>query len=476
MWVWALAAVVLGGAAAAWPLPALVVLGSAVALAFAFTSPHATAALAALAVLFVRPIEHLVQIAQVGYLDEGLVVLCAVTMPLRRIVGRRPLRNLPGQWWFAGFLVCGVLSALVLHVPAAIFLTGTFVIAKGLLFGWAVAQLDWTERHLVVAARVGTVLIVLSLAAAAVNIAIPGAWQAVMASDANAVESRSFLPSLIGPFSHPIDFGQFMALSFLAVAAWRTAVRKGPLTFVLLLATALCALGTARRTAVASIAVAWLWLHVKVRSTAVLVALAAFLPVAVVVLAGPVSTVVAVTYHDYLGNGAPEARTVLTVDSFKVAGGYFPGGAGFGRFGSAVAAENYSPEYVARGYPTVWGLGRTEEDGRFLTDTEWPAIIGEAGFLGALAFAVGLAGIYRAGVRLWATGPTRIIRWAGLTSAAWLVAGLVQSVATVTFTGPPVYGLLLGLSGVVAALSDPMLSDPVHRDAAPVRAGRRPYR
>ncbi len=56
------------------------------------------------------------------------------------------------------------------------------------------------------------------------------------------------------------------------------------------------------------------------------------------------------------------------------------------------------------------------------------------------------------------------------------MAGLVQSVATVTFTGPPVYGLLLGLAGVVAALSDPMLSDPVHRDAAPVRAGRRPHR
>ena len=470
-WVWALAAVVLGGAAAVWPLPAVAVLGGAAILALAFTAPYVTAALAALAVLFVRPVEHLVPIAQLGYLDEGLVVLCAVTMPLRRVLSRRPLRNLPGQWWFAAFLVCGVLSALVLHVPAAIFLTGAFVIAKGLLFGWAVAQLDWTERHLAVAVRVGTVLILLSLAAAAVNVAIPGAWQALMASDANAVESRSFLPSLIGPFSHPIDFGQFMALSFLAVAAWRTTVRKGPLTFVLLLATALCALGTARRTAAGSIAAAWLWMQLKVRSTAVLVALAACLPVAVVALASPVSTIVAVTYHDYLGKGTPEARTVLTVDSFKIAAGYFPGGAGFGRFGSAVAAENYSPEYVALGYPTVWGLGRTEEDGRFLTDTEWPAIIGESGFLGALAFAVGLAGIYRFGLRLWRTGPTRLARWAGLTSAAWLVAGLVQSVATVTFTGPPVYGLIFGLAGVVAALSD-----PVHRDAAPVRAGRRPDR
>jgi hypothetical protein len=136
---------------------------------------------------------------------------------------------------------------------------------------------------------------------------------------------------------------------------------------------------------------------VKVRSTAVLVALAAFLPVAVVVLAGPVSTVVAVTYHDYLGNGAPEARTVLTVDSFKVAGGYFPGGAGFGRFGSAVAAENYSPEYVARGYPrsgdsggrrrtagsspTPSGRrssGRPASSGRWRSRWGWPGSTGPA--------------------------------------------------------------------------------------------------
>ncbi len=160
---------------------------------------------------------------------------------------------------------------------------------------------------------------------------------------------------------------------------------------------------------------------------------------------------------------------MLTVDSFKVAAGTSRGRrlrpvrlCGGGR---ELQPGVRSPAAIPRSGDSDarrWTAG-------FLTDTEWPAIIGEAGFLGALAFALGLAGIYRAGVRLWATGPTPIIRWAGLTSAAWLVAGLVQSVATVTFTGPPIYGLLFGLAGVVAALSD-----PVHRDAAPVRAGRRP--
>ena len=47
---------------------------------------------------------------------------------------------------------------------------------------------------------------------------------------------------------------------------------------------------------------------------------------------------------------------------------------------------------------------------------------------------------------------------------------VVQSVATVTFTGPPVYGLLFGLVGVVAALADRPAPRP---RGAPVRTGAR---
>jgi hypothetical protein len=199
----------------------------------------------------------------------------------------------------------------------------------------------------------------------------------------------------------------------------------------------------------------------------VLMALLACVPVAAVVLAAPLGQVVTTTYNDYLGNGNPEARTVLTRDSFAVAAAHFPGGAGFGRFGSAVAATNYSPESVARGYPDIWGLGRTAEDGRFLTDTEWPAIIGETGFFGALAFALGLAGIYRAGVRLWRRGRSPLTRWVGLTASGWLVAGLVQSVATVTFTGPPAFGVLFGIAGILAALSRSGDDDSAPSDTRP---------
>ena len=473
-WPWAIGAVVLGVAGARWPVPTLVGLGAVAVLVMAFARPRTTVAVTVVIVMFVRPLERVTGLDAVGYLDESFVLLCLVALPLRRVVvTRRRLRTFPGQWWFAGFVVAGLLSALVVLVPPNIFLLGAFVTSKGLLFAWAVAQVDWEERHLAVAARIGVVLILLCLAAALVNLAAPAAWFAVMASDLNSVEARSFLPSLIGPFTHPLDFGQIMALSFVALMTWRTVVGRTPLTLVLMMATGLAALGTARRTAVGAVATAWVWLQAKLRSTAVLVALLACVPIAAVVLGPPLVLVAATTYNDYIGNGTREARTVLTVDGFKIAAEYFPGGAGFGRFGSAVAATNYSPEYVKLGYPNIWGLGRTAVDGRFLTDTEWPAVIGEAGFIGALLFAVGLFSIYRAGLRLWRRAATPLVRWAGLTAAGWIVASLVESVATVTFTGPPALGLVFGLAGLIAAVPDgegddppePEL-DPRHPDAA----------
>ena len=45
------------------------------------------------------------------------------------------------------------------------------------------------------------------------------------------------------------------------------------------------------------------------------------------------------------------------------------------------------------------------------------------------------------------------MRWAGLLTIGWRVACLVQSIATVSFTGPPVFALFFGLVGVVASLS-----------------------
>ena len=282
------------------------------AVVLAMLAPRAMVGLTALAVLFVRPLEHLVPIPQIGYLDEGLVVLCVATMPLRRVIARRPLRNFPGQWWFALFLVCGLLSALVLHVPIGIFLTGAFVISKGLLFGVGrrPARLDRAASGARGADRRGR-----DPRRPRRDRGEPRRPERV-GGGARERHQRRGAP-LLPPVAHrPVHPPHRPRPVHVAVVRRRHRLAydgaQRPFTLVLLGASVLGAIGTARRTAAGSIVGGLAVVQRKVRSTMVLVALLACLPVAVVLLAGPLTPSWRATYQDYLGNGTPEARTVLT--------------------------------------------------------------------------------------------------------------------------------------------------------------------
>ena len=163
-------------------------------------------------------------------------------MPLRRLLDHKPLRTFPGQWWFVAFLAIGLMSSLVVQVPAVIFLSGAFVMVKGLLLAWAVAQLDWSERHIrcAVRAAAGVILFALRRGGREPGDAV-GVERGPRERQQRGRAPQSVLPSLIGPFTHPIDLGQFMSLSALAIAAWRSSVRKSAFTLGLLVATAAAA-------------------------------------------------------------------------------------------------------------------------------------------------------------------------------------------------------------------------------------------
>ena len=452
-WIWPGLVFIVCVAAVVWPIVVLPVIGGALLLAAAVFLPRTTVGLAVLAIVFVRTLEHLVPIEQLGYLDEAMVVLCAVVLPLRRLGQGHRLRSLPGQGWFVAFAVLGFASGVVAGVTPTILLLGAFVLCKGLIFGWAVAQLDWTESQLHATARAGVVVIGVSLLAVAANVVVTGVWVGLLA-EKGAVDNRFGFASLIGPFVHPLDLGAIMTASSIALLAWRATVGKRPLTLFLMIATGAAAALSFRRTAQSGLLVAAVWLKVKLRDTRQLLALVIVVPIAVVLLFGSLQMLLSLTYDDYIVGAGSSARTVLTTDSFSLAVHRFPFGAGFGRFGSQVAAENYSPEYLARGYPAIWGLGTTQLTGQFLTDTEWPALVGETGLLGAGAFLLGLVAVYRRGHRLWKSGAPPLMRWVGLLVTGWIVVYLVESIGNAVFTGPPAYGPLFALFGIVAAVSN----------------------
>lgn len=93
-------------------------------------------------------------------------------------------------------------------------------------------------------------------------------------------------------------------------------------------------------------------------------------------------------YKYYIQNDTA-ARKILTDDSILIAKNYFPLGSGFGSFGSSMAAQHYSNLYLRLGYYRLKNSG-LEEDGHFLSDSFWPTVIAQTGWIGLGSFCLAI--------------------------------------------------------------------------------------
>ena len=78
------------------------------------------------------------------------------------------------------------------------------------------------------------------------------------------------------------------------------------------------------------------------------------------------------------------ARATLTADGWHIANERFPLGLGFGTFASAPAAKYYSPVYNKLGYLSRYGMGYINTN--YLTDSFWPILLGQFGYIGTLLY------------------------------------------------------------------------------------------
>lgn len=77
------------------------------------------------------------------------------------------------------------------------------------------------------------------------------------------------------------------------------------------------------------------------------------------------------------------ARSLLIQDGIAIAGQLFPFGSGFATFGTYMSGEYYSPLYYEYGLNAVWGLWPSNPT--FVSDSFWPAILAQFGFIGLVA-------------------------------------------------------------------------------------------
>lgn len=168
----------------------------------------------------------------------------------------------------------------------------------------------------------------------------------------------------------------------------------------------------------------------------------------------------------FSADGDVSARQQLTRASIAIARDYFPFGSGLATFGSAVTRDlkYYSPLYYKYGLSSVWGL--SPQHPSFLTDTFWPTVLGQFGFIGLVILVIALALLYKAYyARARSMG-------AGVLTATLILLSymLIISTSDSAFFGPSCIYLIACLGAVLLRRGENSNSDDAGQNFAGFKA------
>jgi len=454
------------------PVPVLVttvLVSTLVGVVAAATHPRLVCGLALAAFLVVLPLQLLVP--ALGRIDEILTLLAVIAAAIR-VVSMRRIRFGSLVVAAAVFVLAQGVSSALGGVGAAGFAASTFLFVKGPLLGWAFAQFDWDEAALTRLFR-GTEIVVWTLVAGLLaQAAFEPAWSSLLQRTLPPL--RLGLPVATSYMPNPGDLAVLSAVAVAVVAARACVVRLARREIAVAAAAALMLVATLRRKDLVAVAFALavlLWW--RRRSSRVPSGPRA--PRRLLLFGGLVSALLATplafalvryTWLEYLSGTRVVPRFLLYRDGVLLAVDHFPFGAGSGLFASHYSVIERSPLYERLGYDEVWGFNA--ENDSFLTDTFWPAVVGEGGVVALLAY-LGLVVLpFVWARRLLRTADTsnRILALATIASGVVL---LVNSLAAPTFAAPPTAPLLFVLAGLCVSRLRGASSESVVR-AGPRRA------
>lgn len=410
--------------------------------------PRMLAVFALLAVVFAQSVEHLGGEGPAGMVDDALVVLAIVGIPVSVLLRGERLRGFPrAMTWFAAiYVLLGTVSDLVNSVPLGTALVGTYLAVRPFLLGWAILQIRWSPRDGRRLGMTGVTVLWIIVGCGVVNLIIPNQWTAIFATNP-IPEYNGFVPGIVGPFAHPSFFGQILALGVIFLVAYRLHLGRGHTA--LIASAGVFALLSFRRKTLVSLPAGILQTVLAKRAVGTRILLVLLTPVAVVVAWPQLSNLWSGIFRTYFVAPDENARSALTINALDVANTHAPLGAGFGRYGSSVAATDYSPEYIERGFHKIYGLEPI--DPRFASDTFWPQVLGESGWIGAAAVVCLLLSVFVYLVRLTRTG-SNFEQMLGAAGAGWLIMLAVESIAAPVFSAPPTYALLPALLAFTVAV------------------------
>jgi hypothetical protein len=346
------------------------------------------------------------------------------------------------------FAAAGLLSAFQQHVPSSVFLIGTWLQIKFWVLLCVGLLVPWTERDKV---RVLNTMMLTGLVLSVLGLVDLVAQQPFRAFLHTNTVSLTFDPrrtlAVESIFTTPSQFGIVMAmLMAVALAAMVTRQQGRRYGFYAATFAVMAMLSLRVSTLIAVLAtgfVVWMLANRSFGRRALgVISLAALAMILVSLFSSEINS-----HIETYSNSDANARGKLYVTSTVIAKQHEPLGSGFGTFASGESRQHYSPLYNVYGLSGTYGLSR--EHPAFIDDTMWPAILGEAGYIGLAAVILGLLAITHA-LLLRVREATSADRMTfPLAATGTLLVGLINSIASpVLFSG--LYAVIVVLVAVPA--------------------------
>ncbi|MEQ8343943.1 MAG: hypothetical protein RIB84_05410 [Sneathiellaceae bacterium] len=419
--------------------------------------------------VFVRTADNLS-----GYLDE-IVVLFAMPLALAALF-RPPPGLLVVPISFGIYLASGIVSGLFSPIGGY-----PFAMVTGLTMALDSKPIILAIAFAYCLARARDSDIMLPLLYSLVTIALlnlPFVLRDLVLNSGTSIygepmDSRGGIYRPQGLFHHTVSSVDVHLLATMAAAAiW--GIRKNAtwagLTLFLALITMLHIVAKEIVAVVLVLALTVLTMQFRQRNTQILVRAAAL--TSSLLLAIPFADLVLPIIQGqvtaYVEDGESAIRTLMYLNSVKLAADNFPLGTGLGTFGSLASYTIfYSPIYDQTGLSLIYGASRLHP--HYIQDVFWPKVLGESGWLGLFAY-LGLL-LFLAGRTLRSTLRRPTVET--LFACFVLVTALVKSIAAATMTSD-FYVMILGVAIAIAACHPNGFGQTATRPGT--AAGRRPAR
>lgn len=153
----------------------------------------------------------------------------------------------------------------------------------------------------------------------------------------------------------------------------------------------------------------------------------------------------------YISGEYYSPRNLLYVAAIHLANEYFPLGTGFGTYGSWMSRIHYSDLYYTLNFHENYGM--TPNNGKYLTDTYWPMIIGELGWIGCLSMLLLWYSLLRRLIMNYRKSKRQSNQIVHCAASLALVQVMVESIASPSLSKAPEIFFVMLLVGISFRLS-----------------------